>query len=283
MVNYKEIEEKVKNKSSNTVLVAVSKTKPIELILEAYDQGARIFGENRVQELVAKFSENKKEDMKVYLIGQLQSNKVKKAVMYADRIESVDSISLLDKINVEAGKINKKIEILLEVNSSFEEQKSGFRTRDEVISASDDEIATAILTLIEQQKLISEGARAVSVAAAIFNKVPIKGKKVACVVSGGNIDVNILSRVINRGLLTSGRLTDLTIELLDKPGQLREVSTIIAEHGANVIRVSHKQGGKGTDINGCFLNVTMETKNHQHLEEIKQAFEKAGYKIKENK
>ena len=102
MVNYKEIEEKVKNKSSNTVLVAVSKTKPIELILEAYDQGARIFGENRVQELVAKFSENKKEDMKVYLIGQLQSNKVKKAVMYADRIESVDSISLLDKINVEA-------------------------------------------------------------------------------------------------------------------------------------------------------------------------------------
>lgn len=137
MVNYKEIEEKVKNKSSNTVLVAVSKTKPIELILEAYDQGARIFGENRVQELVAKFSENKKEDMKVYLIGQLQSNKVKKAVMYADRIESVDSISLLDKINVEAGKINKKIEILLEVNSSFEEQKSGFRTRDEVISASD--------------------------------------------------------------------------------------------------------------------------------------------------
>ena len=137
MVNYKEIEEKVKNKSSNTVLVAVSKTNPIELILEAYDQGARIFGENRVQEIVAKFSENKKEDMKVYLIGQLQSNKVKKAVMYADRIESVDSISLLDKINVEAGKINKKIEILLEVNSSFEEQKSGFRTRDEVISASD--------------------------------------------------------------------------------------------------------------------------------------------------
>ena len=137
MVNYKEIEEKVKNKSSNTVLVAVSKTKPIELILEAYDQGARIFGENRVQEIVAKFSENKKEYMKVYLIGQLQSNKVKKAVMYADRIESVDSISLLDKINVEAGKINKKIEILLEVNSSFEEQKSGFRTRDEVISASD--------------------------------------------------------------------------------------------------------------------------------------------------
>ena len=154
---------------------------------------------------------------------------------------------------------------------------------DEVVSVSDDEIATAILTLIEQQKLIAEGAGAVSVAAAMFNKVPIKGKKTACIVSGGNIDVNILSRVINRGLLTSGRLTDLTIELLDKPGQLKEVSTIIANHGANVIRVSHKQGGKGTDINGCFLNISMETKNHQHLDEIKTAFKNAGYKIKENK
>lgn len=137
MVNYIEIEKKVKDKSKNAVLVAVSKTKPIELIEEAYDDGARVFGENRVQELVAKFSENKKEDMKVYLIGQLQSNKVKKAVMYADRIESVDSIALLDKINTEAGKINKKMEILLEVNSSNEEQKSGFKTREEVISAAE--------------------------------------------------------------------------------------------------------------------------------------------------
>src|SRR5574344_1849915 len=130
MVKFKEIEKLVKDKSQDTVLVAVSKTKPIELIEEAYDDGARVFGENRVQELVAKFSENKKEDMKIYLIGQLQSNKVKKAVMYADRIESVDSISLLDKINAEAGKIHKKMEILLEVNSSFEEQKSGFKTRE---------------------------------------------------------------------------------------------------------------------------------------------------------
>ncbi|MCI7606404.1 MAG: YggS family pyridoxal phosphate-dependent enzyme [Spirochaetales bacterium] len=135
MTNYKSIEKMVKDKSPDTVLVAVSKTKPIESIMEAYEEGARIFGENRVQEIVAKFSQEKKRDMKVYLIGQLQSNKVKKAVLYADRIESVDSIPLLEKINTEAGKINKKMEILLEVNSSFEEQKSGFRTREEVIEA----------------------------------------------------------------------------------------------------------------------------------------------------
>lgn len=150
---------------------------------------------------------------------------------------------------------------------------------DEIFTVTEDEIATAILRLMEQQKLVTEGAGAVSVAAVLFNKLPIQGKNIACILSGGNIDVNILSRVINRGLLTSGRLSDLTIELVDKPGQLREVSTIIAEHGANVIRVHHNPGGKNTDITGCYLKMSMETKNHEHLKEIKNALEAKGYKI----
>ena len=132
---------------------------------------------------------------------------------------------------------------------------------DEIALVQDDEIATAILTLLERYKLIAEGAGALSIAAAMFNKFPIEGKKTVCILSGGNIDVNILSRVINRGLLKTGRLSDLTIELLDKPGQLKEVSQIIAEHGANVIRVRHNQGGENTDINDCFLKISMETKN----------------------
>ena len=132
---------------------------------------------------------------------------------------------------------------------------------------------------MEQQKLVTEGAGAVAVAAAMFNKIPLSGKNIACVLSGGNIDVNILSRVINRGLLTAGRLSDLTIELIDKPGQLREVSIIIAQHGANVVRVRHNPGGKNTDINGCYLKVSMETKNHKHLNDIKIALESKGYKI----
>ena len=127
MVKFKEIEKLVKDKSQDTVLVAVSKTKPIELIEEAYDDGARVFGENRVQELVAKFSENKKEDMKIYLIGQLQSNKVKNAVLYADYIESVDSLLLLKEIEKQCSKINKNINILLEVHTG-EESKSGFQS-----------------------------------------------------------------------------------------------------------------------------------------------------------
>ena len=153
---------------------------------------------------------------------------------------------------------------------------------DDVVTVSDDEIATAILALMEKDKLVAEGAGAVAVAAIMFGKLPVKNKKVCAIVSGGNIDVNILSRVINRGLLMSGRLSDLNIELLDKPGQLREVAAIIADTGANVTKVSHNQGGENTDIRGCYLRVSMETRNKEHLDEIKEAFRKAGYKLHEN-
>lgn len=150
---------------------------------------------------------------------------------------------------------------------------------DKIVSVTDDEIATAILTLIEQQKLVAEGAGAVAVAAVLFNKLPIENQKVCAIVSGGNIDVNILSRVIHRGLLTTGRLSDLTIELLDRPGQLKDVSSIIAGLGANVTRVNHDPGGENTDINGCYLHISMETRNHEHLLQIKKALTKAGYKL----
>ena len=150
---------------------------------------------------------------------------------------------------------------------------------DKIVTVTDDEIATAILTLMERQKLIAEGAGALSVAAVMFDKLPLDNKKAVCVISGGNIDVNILSRVINRGLLKAGRIADLTIEMLDKPGQLKEVSRIIADMGANVIKVLHNQGGEGTDINECCLRITMETRNHEHFSEIKHALFNAGYKI----
>ena len=150
---------------------------------------------------------------------------------------------------------------------------------DDIVTVSEDEIASAVLSLIEKQKLIAEGAGALSVAAAMFDKLPIENKKTVCLVSGGNIDVNILSRVINRGLMKEGRLSDLTVELLDKPGQLRDVSTIISQSGANVVRVRHNQCGKGMEINECYLSVTLETKNAQHLEEIKKTFIEKGYKI----
>lgn len=148
---------------------------------------------------------------------------------------------------------------------------------DGIVTVTDDEIATAILTLMEQQKLVAEGAGAVSVAAVMFNKLPIKNKKVVCLVSGGNIDVTILSRVIHRGLLTTGRLSDLGIIMLDKPGELKKVATIISDLGANVVRVNHNYGGENSAINGCYLKISLETRNHEHLEQIKAALIKEKY------
>lgn len=150
---------------------------------------------------------------------------------------------------------------------------------DEIVTVTDDEISTAILTLIEKHKMIAEGAGAVSVAAAMFNKVDIKGKKVCCLVSGGNIDVTILSRVIKRGLLKSGRSFSLTIELMDKPGQLKDVSAIIADLGGNVISVHHERANEGSDINGCFLRIVLETRNFEHIKQIKKELTNKGFKI----
>lgn len=148
---------------------------------------------------------------------------------------------------------------------------------DAIVTVSDDEVASAILALMEKQRLVAEGAGAVSVAAAMFGKLPLEGKKTVCVVSGGNIDVTILSRVINRGLVTSGRLAKLSIELVDKPGQLHDVSGVIAEAGGNVVSVHYEHGG--SRVNDCIINIELETKNYLHLMEVRQALTDAGFKL----
>ncbi len=150
---------------------------------------------------------------------------------------------------------------------------------DEIVSVTDDEISAAILALIEQHKLVAEGAGAVSVAAVMFDKLPVNGKKVCCLLSGGNIDVNILSRVIERGLLMSGRSALITVELLDKPGQLRDVSSTIAKQGGNVVSVHYERANEGSDINGCFLRIQIETRNHEHIAKIRKALADEGFKL----
>ena len=150
---------------------------------------------------------------------------------------------------------------------------------DQVVTVSEDEIAAAILALIEKQKLIAEGAGAVSVAAAMFHKLPIEGKKVVCIVSGGNIDVNILSRVITRGLVTAGRNSMLQIALEDKPGQLLGVSQIVSECGANVVSVHHERSDANMAVTSCFLTVGMETRDFEQIAEIRQRLTEAGFKI----
>ncbi len=150
---------------------------------------------------------------------------------------------------------------------------------DDIVTVTDDEISTAILSLIEQQKLIAEGAGAVSVAAVMFNKIDVKGKKVACVVSGGNIDVTILSKVISRGLQRSGRSADLTIELQDRPGELKGVSAIVADMGANVVSVHHDRTDVDGAVSGCYLKLRMETRDHEHVCQIRAALIQKGFKV----
>lgn len=151
---------------------------------------------------------------------------------------------------------------------------------DDMVTVSEDEICAAILWLVERRKLIAEGAGAVSVAAAMYGKVPCQDKKTVCVLSGGNIDVTFLNRIISRGLEKSGRMCKLTIEIPDKPGELEQIAKIIAGLGANVIALQHERTADTADVTACLLRVSMETRNHEHCEEIRKALSSAGFILK---
>jgi len=150
---------------------------------------------------------------------------------------------------------------------------------DKIVTVTDDEIAAAILMLMEKQKLVAEGAGATAVAAAMFNKLPLKGKNTVCIVSGGNIDVNILNRVITRGLIMSGRKTTFTIALVDKPGQLTSVSDVISKSGGNVVAVHYDNSDPNMPVNSCLLRLMVETKGGEHIEFIKAELEKFGFNL----
>ena len=150
---------------------------------------------------------------------------------------------------------------------------------DEIVTVTDDEISAAILALMEKQKMVTEGAGATPVAAVMFDKIPAPKGKVVCLLSGGNIDVTILSRVIERGLVMSGRNCLLNIELVDKPGQLKNVSRIIADLGGNVISVHHERANEGSAITGCYLRLVLETANYEHIQKIRKALTDSGFRI----
>lgn len=150
---------------------------------------------------------------------------------------------------------------------------------DKIVTVSEEEIATAILTLIEKQKIITEGAGAVAMAAVLFRKFDIEGKNIVCLISGGNIDVSILSRVITMGLIKTGRMCDLRIQLYDKPGQLTQVTKIIAQQEANIVSINHDRINELYDVSLCFVDVVLETRNKQHIKDIKKALNDQGFQI----
>lgn len=150
---------------------------------------------------------------------------------------------------------------------------------DEIVTVNDEETAAAILALLEKQKLVAEGAGAVGVAAVMFDRLPVKGKKVLCVVSGGNVDVTTLSRVVNRGLTKSGRKYMMRIDLDDKPGQLSGVCSVVAECGGNIVSVNHERVNTAAEINGCTVSVELETRDSDHIDQIRQALKDHGFKV----
>ena len=149
---------------------------------------------------------------------------------------------------------------------------------DEVVTVDDDEIAQAILFLMERGKMVAEGAGAAPVAAIINRKFDVSGK-VAAVISGGNIDVTMISRIIEKGLLRAGRVSKLRILMQDRPGQLELVSHIIGAGGANVMAVHHDRTDVDLDIRDAILEITMETQDRVHARRIIEALREAGFNV----
>ena len=152
---------------------------------------------------------------------------------------------------------------------------------DEIVTVSEEEIASAILYLLEREKTVVEGAGAVAVAALLQKKVRgLEGKKTASIISGGNIDVNLVARVIERGLVKDGRLVRISVALQDKPGQLAKVSAIVANARANVIEVHHTRAF-AYRFGDTTLQLTLETRGPEHVDEILRALRERGYQVQQ--
>ena len=150
---------------------------------------------------------------------------------------------------------------------------------DEIVTVKDDEIATAILALMEDQKTVAEGAGATTVAAVMFGKVNAVDRKTVCVVSGGNVDVTTLSRVITKGLSKSGRIVEFSTTVSDKPGSLVQLLQIVSRTGANVISINHAREDRKSSVNACLVSMVLETRNMQHVDDIEQALISNGYPL----
>ncbi len=152
------------------------------------------------------------------------------------------------------------------------------RYADDLVTVDDEETSSTILALLERSKQMVEGAGAVSLAAVLHGKVAAEGQ-VACVISGGNIDVNVISRIIERGLVRAGRRVRMTTTLDDRPGALQRLLAVIAEERANVIQVIHDRVERDISFGQTFVEVCLETRDGRHADDVWQALEREGYHV----
>jgi threonine dehydratase len=148
---------------------------------------------------------------------------------------------------------------------------------DEIVTVDEEEIANAILLLLEREKTLAEGAGAAALAAVLNRKLPLVNQKVAVLVGGGNIDVTLLSRIIERGLVKDGRLVRLRVHLPDYPGALHRLTGILAQHRANIVETSYDRAYYGVNLGDTAIDITMETKGPDHIAELLAALDGAGY------
>jgi threonine dehydratase len=148
---------------------------------------------------------------------------------------------------------------------------------DDIVTVEEEEIANAILLLLEREKTLAEGAGAASIAAVLNRKLPLEGKKVAVLVCGGNIDVTLLSRIIERGLVKDGRLVRLRVHLTDYPGALHRLTGILAEHRTNIVETAYDRAYHGVNLGDTAIDITMETRGPAHIAELLAALLAAGY------
>ena len=149
---------------------------------------------------------------------------------------------------------------------------------DDIVTVSEDEIAAAIVALLEGPKTVAEGAGATTVAAYLFRKIDTSLKTVA-LVSGGNVDITTLSRIITKGLQKTGRIIKLTTKLVDKAGNLAHLLQVVANNGANVLEIDHEREDAKTEVNSCVVTLTLETKDEEHIHKIRRDMEENGYQL----
>ena len=152
---------------------------------------------------------------------------------------------------------------------------------DKVVTVSESEIAAAILTILEKQKLITEGAGAVSVAAVMSGKLDVKGKTVCALLSGGNVDVTMLERIIKHGLTAEGRIASFSTVLPDQPKTLATLLNIVSDMGVNVLEVNHERGNLKAPVGSCVVHLLVETRDAAHVQEMYEALRAQGYPIME--
>jgi threonine dehydratase len=148
---------------------------------------------------------------------------------------------------------------------------------DQIVTVDEDEIAEAVLVLLEREKTLAEGAGATALAALLQHKTTLEGAHTAVLVCGGNIDVTLLARIIERGMVQDGRLIRLRITLLDKPGALAELTRLIAAHRANIVDTLHNRAYYGVNLGDTVIDITMETRGREHVAELLEALTSANY------